>query len=434
MTSRIPVKICLIVSSTVIVLFIINKSVAKSDFVQNTPPEYSWVVHGLLNILGYATIFLPGYFTHKYVRKTNYMNIASDGLCVRSIRGCFSEEETSSNLTNAVSVSQRTTCQETLLILFHFFGLQISYLTWGVLQEKVMTQEYHDKDGSEYFRDSQFLVLVNRVLAFCMSSIYLVCQKQTRHRCPMYKYVFCSFSNIMSSWCQYEALKYVSFPHQVLAKAAKTIPVMIMGKIVSKTKYKYYEYVTSIILSVGMLMFMLDVGNDRASSAITTLSGAILLIFYIIFDSFTSNWQGALFKTYSVKPVQMMCFVNLFSCIFTAVSLLQQGAFLNSVHFMYRYPQFVIDCVLLSICSATGQLFIFSTIAKFGPLIFAIITTIRQGFSVLLSCIIYHHNVNVAGMIGVTFVFVSVFLRIYCGHRLKKSANVNSTKLPKISV
>jgi adenosine 3'-phospho 5'-phosphosulfate transporter B2 len=133
-----------------------------------------------------------------------------------------------------------------------------------------------------------------------MSSIYLVCQKQTRHKCPLYKYVFCSFSNIINSWCQYEALKYVSFPHQVLAKAAKTIPAMIMGKIVSKTKYKYYEYVTSIILSVGMLMFMLDVGNDSASSAITTLSGAILLTFYIIFDSFTSNWQGALFKTYSV--------------------------------------------------------------------------------------------------------------------------------------
>ncbi len=36
---------------------------------------------------------------------------------------------------------------------------------------------------------------------------------------PLFKYSFCSFSNIMSSWCQYEALKYVSFPTQVLAKA-----------------------------------------------------------------------------------------------------------------------------------------------------------------------------------------------------------------------
>lgn len=52
---------------------------------------------------------------------------------------------------------------------------------------------------------------------------------------------------------------------QVLAKAAKTIPVMIMGKIVSRTKYEYYEYITAVILSVGMLFFMLDTGNDRSS-------------------------------------------------------------------------------------------------------------------------------------------------------------------------
>lgn len=39
-------------------------------------------------------------------------------------------------------------------------------------------------------------------------------------------------SNVMSSWFQYEALKYVSFPTQVLAKASKVIPVMLMGKVV----------------------------------------------------------------------------------------------------------------------------------------------------------------------------------------------------------
>lgn len=92
----------------------------------------------------------------------------------------------------------------------------------------------------------------------------------------------------MSSWCQYEALKYVSFPHQVLAKASKTIPVMIMGKIISKTKYEFYEYVTAVILSVGMLFFMLDSGNDRATSTVT-FCGVILLCSYIAFDSFTSN-------------------------------------------------------------------------------------------------------------------------------------------------
>ncbi|CAG0880609.1 unnamed protein product [Cyprideis torosa] len=95
----------------------------------------------------------------------------------------------------------------------------------------------------EMFKDSQFIVLVNRVLAFAFAFIYILFTQQPPHRAPLYKYSYCSFSNVMSSWCQYEALKYVSFPTQVLSKATKIIPVMLMGKIVSKKSYPTYEYV-----------------------------------------------------------------------------------------------------------------------------------------------------------------------------------------------
>lgn len=32
---------------------------------------------------------------------------------------------------------------------------------------------------------------------------------------PLYEYSFPSVSNMLSSWCQYEALSYVTFPTQV---------------------------------------------------------------------------------------------------------------------------------------------------------------------------------------------------------------------------
>ncbi|KAF9605816.1 hypothetical protein IFM89_018641 [Coptis chinensis] len=43
---------------------------------------------------------------------------------------------------------------------------------------------------------------------------------------PIYKYCLISVSNILTTTCQYKALKYVSFPVQTLAKCAKMIPVM----------------------------------------------------------------------------------------------------------------------------------------------------------------------------------------------------------------
>lgn len=298
---------------------------------------------------------------------------------------------------------------------------QVSYLTWGVLQERVMTRSYGaatPEDEGEKFKDSQFLVFMNRILALTVSGLWCVLFKQPRHGAPMYKYSFASLSNIMSSWCQYEALKYISFPTQVLAKASKVIPVMLMGKIVSRKSYEYWEYLTAVLISLGVSMFLISSTASKHPSTVTTFSGVIILAGYIAFDSFTSNWQDNLFK-YKMSSVQMMFGVNLFSCLFTIGSLLEQGAFFDSLAFMTRHSEFALHAVLLSVCSAFGQLFIFYTINQFGAAVFTIIMTLRQAIAILLSCFLYGHAVSLVGGFGVVIVFLALFLRVYARSRMK---------------
>ena len=97
-------------------------------------------------------------------------------------------------------------------------------------------------------------------------------------------------------------------------------------------------------------------GNSDSKKAdnATTLSGFFILIGYMAFDAFTSNWQGELFTEYKMSSIQMMAGVNLFSCLLTSVSLLQQGVFYTSLIFMSQYSRFMLDCIILSICSACG--------------------------------------------------------------------------------
>ncbi len=78
-----------------------------------------------------------------------------------------------------------------------------------------INRNYEDDGITERFKDSQFLVFVNRILAFAFSGLYLLTTEQRLHRTPLYKYSYCSVSNTLSSWCQYEALKFISFPTQV---------------------------------------------------------------------------------------------------------------------------------------------------------------------------------------------------------------------------
>ena len=115
-------------------------------------------------------------------------------------------------------------------LLFCFVGLQISYVLWGVVQEQLMTQEY--KFGK--FKSSAFCVFGNRFLALFISLAIVLVRRVTMSKpmkvAPYYWYAPSSLSNSLSSWAQYEALKFVSFPTQVLSKSCKIIPVMLVSK------------------------------------------------------------------------------------------------------------------------------------------------------------------------------------------------------------
>ena len=259
----------------------------------------------------------------------------------------------------------------------------MSYLTWGVLQEKVMTTKYGIGDHAVHFHNSEFLVFMNRVIALFVAATYIF-MRGGNWNGPFYKFSFSSLSNICSSWCQYEALKFVSFPTQVLGKTSKMIPVMVMGKFVSRKTYQYYEYVVAIMISVGVSIFLLSSASDKHRSAETTISGLVLMIGYMLFDSFTSNWQAQMFTEYKVSSMQMMFNVNTFSTLLTATPLLLSGGMFTSISFMMEYPAFATHVFVISLTSATGQLFIFYTIGEFGPLIFTIIMITRQMFSILL--------------------------------------------------
>merc|ERR1719474_1940902 len=383
-----------------------------------------WMTALALNLLGYATIFLPGYYIIKYVRESNYLDLNIGSLLHPTVRLCVRGSEADNideeYLAKKSDEPQKSATQHAVSIIFLGAGLLTSYGAWGYLQEKIMTTSYVDSLGNKaMYKNSRFLVFVNRILAFIIAITVMLFIRQPKHKAPLYKYSFCSFSNIMSSWCQYEALKFVSFPTQVLAKASKIIPVMAMGKLVESKKYEYYEYVVALLISIGMVAFLMGNDDGKKASSVTTFSGFVILIGYMTFDSFTSNWQGELFTEYKMSSIQMMAGVNLFSCLLTSVSLLQQGVFYTSLEFISQYSAFFFDCIILSICSATGQLFIYHTISTLGPVIFVIIMTVRQVMAVIISCIKFHHPLAPIAIIGILIIFSALFLRIYCGYRMK---------------
>ncbi len=74
---------------------------------------------------------------------------------------------------------------------------------------------------------------------------------------PWYNYAFVSVSNVVATFCQYEALKYVSFPVQTLGKCAKMLPVMVWGILIMRKRYTYKDFGLALSITGGCTLFLL---------------------------------------------------------------------------------------------------------------------------------------------------------------------------------
>lgn len=302
------------------------------------------------------------------------------------------------------------------------------FIVYGLLQERIMTTPYRrDAAGNDiYFDDSTFIVLCNRLLA-CLIALAVVISKGSslRNVAPLYTYGGISISNFLSSYCQYEALKYVNFPTQTLSKCVKMLPVMIVGSLLSGKKYSAKDYITVICITAGCASFMLS-GNilshhsEESPSSSSTPYGLFLMGGYTLLDGFTSTFQEMLFKGYTMSTFDQMIYVNGFSSLASIIVLMYNRSLLYTISFITSCPQLAVDILVLSICAALGQMVICYMIKEFGALIFSAVMVTRQVLSIVLSCVIYYHPTTNVQFASATLVVVLLYYK--CSGDIRKHA------------
>eukprot|EP00184_Porphyridium_aerugineum_P008734 CAMPEP_0184692596 /NCGR_PEP_ID=MMETSP0313-20130426/1010_1 /TAXON_ID=2792 /ORGANISM="Porphyridium aerugineum, Strain SAG 1380-2" /LENGTH=368 /DNA_ID=CAMNT_0027150437 /DNA_START=175 /DNA_END=1281 /DNA_ORIENTATION=- len=294
-----------------------------------------------------------------------------------------------------------------------------SLMVYGVLQEKIMTTPYgYDPAtgfGGERFGNSFFLVLNNRLVAAFVAAGILLAKRdlgQLRNTAPLYKYFLVSMSNVAATSCQYEALKWVTFPTQTLFKCGKMVPVMIWSTIMGTKKYGILDYSVALMVAGGCTAFTVF-GNVAAHKGAThsSIYGLLLMAGYLGFDGFTSTFQEKLFGSYEMSVYNQMLYVNCTSAVMSIFFSVVSGQVMTTVDFVTKYPRILTDATVLSVSAVTGQFAITYTIKNFGALTYATIMTLRQLLSVITSNILFAHHMTVIQWLSTLVVFGSLLFR-----------------------
>ncbi|XP_076269971.1 solute carrier family 35 member B1 homolog meigo [Rhynchophorus ferrugineus] len=305
--------------------------------------------------------------------------------------------------------------------LLYAAGIFVTYFYYGILQEKVTRGKYSTEqtlaDGSittkfEKFTFSLTLVGIQCVLNFIIAHIVLLVWPQIEDKTSKLYYVSVSITYILAMVASNMALQWVPYPTQVVGKSAKPIPVMILGVLLGRKSYPMKKYVFVLLIVIGIVMFML---KEKASKSTqdTVGIGELLLCLSLIMDGLTGAVQERIRAESKPTGIQMMKVVNGWSTLFLLILIVLSGEIFKFVEFANKFPAVYYNIFALSIMSAIGQLFLYSMVSEFGPLVVSIVTTTRKFFTVLGSVIIFGNTLTMTQWFGAVLVFSALFLDAY---------------------
>lgn len=297
---------------------------------------------------------------------------------------------------------------------FYGAGIIGMLVIYGILQERIMAVPYGEPPA--YFKDSVFLVFMNRSVAVVFAFFMALFKGESLvNGAPLWKYLAISFSNVYASTCQYEALKYVSFPVQMLGKSFKMMPVMIWGMVVSGKTFTISDWLIAFAVTGGVVEFLMTGPISSHSDQGNSTKGLVLLAVFLLLDGFTSTFQEKLFKEHTTTKYNQMLYINLGSCVISSITLVASGNLQSAAAFTTAHPLFFQNAMELSAAAVAAQWFIYSQVKEFGALVFAATMNVRQVVSILISYAKYGHSITALQVLGLCVIFGALFYKSIIG-------------------
>mmetsp|Transcript_17442 Transcript_17442/g.17535 ORF Transcript_17442/g.17535 Transcript_17442/m.17535 type:complete len:344 (+) Transcript_17442:200-1231(+) len=328
-------------------------------------------------------------------------------------------------------------------LLGYVAGLYVSFLYWGYLQEKLVSTKFKSDTSTDVFV-WDFPFALNFLMGLAAAVVAGAAELISRDSKPVNFFGFAraAITCALGSPIGYAALKYISFPLQILTKSSKPVPLMLIGVLFFKKKYTWYKYLCVFLLCVGCIMFSVGKKMSLDSALDTSLHLPLLQQLYGIFlvginlflDGYTNNEQDLIFKEQKITGRQMMKYINIWQCIYLLFYLIciwilykENSELYNAIQVWYNCSEVRYDIFLFCLCASIGQLLIFGLMQEFGSLTWITVSVTRKLFTVVLSVFAFNHQLSTMQWLGIVSVFTGLGIDIIMAE-IQKSNKLKENK------
>ncbi|KAL0448081.1 UNVERIFIED_CONTAM: UDP-galactose/UDP-glucose transporter 2 [Sesamum latifolium] len=298
-----------------------------------------------------------------------------------------------------ISLTDRPTWQQFLICSSGFF---FGYLVNGICEEYVYNRLQFSYGW--YFTFVQgFVYLV---------LIYLQGFTTKQMVNPWKTYVKLSAVLMGSHGLTKGSLAYLNYPAQIMFKSTKVLPVMVMGAFIPglRRKYPIHEYVSAILLIIGLILFTLADANTSPNFSVI---GIVMIVGALVMDSFLGNLQEAIF-TMNPETTQMeMLFCStVVGLPFLLPPMILTGELFKAWNSCSEHPYVYGVLVFEAMATFVGQVSVLSLIAIFGAATTAMITTARKAVTLLLSYLLFTKPLTEQHGSGLLLIAMGIILKL----------------------
>jgi len=184
----------------------------------------------------------------------------------------------------------------TFKLVVAIVGIFGSFSYFAILQEDVFKKDY---DGAK-FKSTFFMMLVERGMNAAVALFFLMIFGGSGYKIPLMEIFLSGTTQMLAMASSNEALRYVSYPTQVLGKSCKMVPVMLFGILIGGKwrDYGLMDYIQVAVVTAGVTVFNFGApvkpgkgGGSSSSYGLGLIAASLAL------DGFTGGLQDRVKKS-----------------------------------------------------------------------------------------------------------------------------------------
>ncbi|XP_073306052.1 UDP-galactose/UDP-glucose transporter 4-like isoform X3 [Primulina huaijiensis] len=218
------------------------------------------------------------------------------------------------------------------------------------------------------------------------------------------------------------SLAYLNYPAQIMFKSTKVLPVMVMGTFIPglRRKYPAHEYISAMLLVVGLILFTLA---DANSSPNFSPIGIVMITGALVMDAFLGNLQEAIFTINpETSQMEMLFCSTVVGLPFLLPPMILTGELFKAWNSCYEHPYVYGVLIFESMATFVGQVSVLSLIALFGAATTAMVTTARKAVTLLLSFVIFTKPLTEQHGSGLLLIAMGIVLKLLPDSKLPSRA------------